>query len=163
MSEKPPWYLELSRYNRKEQIDEAIGKLRAEVSIVRGIGGGLGTGALGMLVWKIFACFGPLAFGLFPLVLGLGVGSGVRIFGKGDRIAFSIVGLIWYTGAVLVVIGVLGVDCGFSISGFDPTRFGSLDEVGFLSLIGGAIIVWALSRRSIDGDLVLSELKKLDT
>ncbi len=163
MNEEPTWYFELRKYYRKELIDETVGKLRSEVSILRGIGGGLGTGALGMLVWKIFACLGSLAFGLFALVLGLGVGYGIRRFGKGDRIAFSIIGLVCYAGAALVVIGVWGLDCGLSISWFDPTRFGSLDEVGILSLIGGAIIVWALSRRPSDGDLVLSELKKMDT
>ena len=156
------WYSELSQYYKKQRIDDAVAKLRAERSALGGLAGGFGAACIGMVVWKISYCVGGLFSSLIALVVGLVIALAIRYMGMGEELGYAMWGLVCYLVAVFCVVGIWGTDCGLAISGMDLDRFRTLDEVGLLSLIGGAIVIWKLSRRPISGELVLSELKRKD-
>ena len=159
MVEPHEWYLEFMQYYPKRVIDTAVAELRNQQSKVRGIMGAIIGGSVGIVAWKLSTCLGGLIFELSPLVIGGLVGYGIRRFGKGDSGSFQMIGLLGYLIAVGLCFGLIGFDCGFILSGFDLDSFKGLKEVGRLSPVGGAIIVWLISRRRINGDLVLKYLK----
>jgi hypothetical protein len=163
MSTKPSWYWELRKYYSVDRIDKAISELASRESLWKGFWGGFAVSAIGLALWKAVACLGGLATGLYPLALGLLVSFTIRRLGRGVGVAYSMAGVMCYCGAVFAMVAVLGLDCGASISGYDLSRFASLDEVGFLGVIGGGIVTWHFSRARVSGDAVLLELRKVDT
>ncbi len=162
MVKQHPWYYELSQYYKKQRIDEAVAKLRDERSALGGLAVGIGAACIGTIVWKISFCVGGLFSSLVALAVGAMIGLAIRYMGKGEEFGYAMWGLVCYAVASFFVVGIWGTDCGLAVSGMDLSRFNTLDEVGLLSLIGGAIAVWSLSRRPINGELVLSKLKRMD-
>lgn len=161
MMEKSAWYSELRNYYSNEELERAILELRDQESFIGALVGAVLASMLGLVIWKIAACFGGLVFELSSLLIGMSIGYGIRLLGRGESRSFLYLGILAYILTLVICFFLVGADCGIGLTSIDYHFFTGISEVGVLSPIGGVILVGLLCRRRLDGDLVVNHLKAL--
>jgi len=100
--------------------DSELKELRSEQNLRAGLFGATLLGLITAIIWAEFTVRLGFQIGWLALVIGAGVGFGMRIFGKGIEQYFGLAGAViallsTILGNVLSIIGLIGADTGLTI------------------------------------------------